>query len=159
MARGSTTGRGRLLAVLAAGILVGTTMVSPAGAHITNNVAHAVKHMKKAFYTKAEVDQRLMWAAVNADGTLDRARGALDVSTFDGSDGVYLVSFASSVLDCAYTATVGSPNTDSGVGVVVAPGSAWVRGHDGYGGNVLEVFTHDRDGLQADTGFFLQVSC
>jgi hypothetical protein len=53
----------RLVAALAAGILVGATMVSPAGAHITSSVSHVVKHMQKFFFTKSQSDARYVRSA------------------------------------------------------------------------------------------------
>jgi hypothetical protein len=56
---GRTARRRGAVALLAAGMLVGTMLVAtPAGAHFQANIAHIAKHMQKVFYTKKQSDAR-----------------------------------------------------------------------------------------------------
>jgi hypothetical protein len=56
-----TAGRYRGVALLVAGMLAGTILVSPVGAHVTTSVKHLInKHLKKVFYTKKKADERYL---------------------------------------------------------------------------------------------------
>jgi hypothetical protein len=56
-----TSGRYRSVTLLVAGMLAGTILVSPVGAHVTTSVKHLInKHLKKVFYTKKKADDRYL---------------------------------------------------------------------------------------------------
>jgi hypothetical protein len=53
--------RFRAVSLLTAGMLAGTILVSPVGAHVTSGVKHLInKHLKKVFYTKKIADNRYL---------------------------------------------------------------------------------------------------
>lgn len=53
--------RFRSISLLVVGMLAGTILVSPVGAHVTTSVKHLInKHLKKVFYTKKNADNRYL---------------------------------------------------------------------------------------------------
>lgn len=52
--------RYRTVALVVVGMLAGTMLISPVGAHVTTGFKHLMKHLKKRFYTKQETDGRYL---------------------------------------------------------------------------------------------------
>jgi hypothetical protein len=51
----------RIIAPLVAGVLAGSIMITPAGAHVTDSVKHLInRHLKKTFYTKKQSNARFV---------------------------------------------------------------------------------------------------
>lgn len=51
----------RVIAAIVAGMLAGSIIMTPAGAHITTSVKHLInKHIKKQFYTKKQSNSRFV---------------------------------------------------------------------------------------------------
>ena len=92
-------------------------------------------------------------AVVNADGTIARKLNAKTVEHTPGS-GVYIVNFNSNVRGCAYNATVGLGGSSG----TSAPGFASVVGA-AVSVKSVYVTTADKDGVTAERGFHLLVSC
>jgi hypothetical protein len=66
--RGDRVGKGlaswRVIAAIIAGMLAGSIIMTPAGAHITTSVKHLInKHIKKQFYTKKQSNSRFVLKA------------------------------------------------------------------------------------------------
>jgi hypothetical protein len=97
-------------------------------------------------------DVRVLYAVVNADGTL--ARGHRAVSATRLGTGQYEVVFRMDVRKCAYVATIGL----SGSVGSSAPGEITVVGRFGNDRAVF-VTTHSSGGAFADSGFHLAVTC
>jgi hypothetical protein len=98
---------------------------------------------------RAILDQR--FAVVNSNGTLARGNGVASSTRL--ITGAYQVIFTRNVTACAYTATVGQPNTGSTDGFAMTA----LRS-----GNVNGVFVDTRaalTGARADRSFHLLVSC
>lgn len=56
------------IALLVTGMLAGTIMATPVGAHVTPGVKHLInKHLKKAFYTKKQANSRYPRVAYGID--------------------------------------------------------------------------------------------
>lgn len=54
----------RVFAAILAGMLAGSIIMTPVGAHVTTNVKHLInKHIKKSFYTKKQSNQRFLQKA------------------------------------------------------------------------------------------------
>jgi hypothetical protein len=52
---------GRVIAAVLAGMLAGSIMMTPVGAHVTDSVKHLInKHIKKQFYTKKQSNSRFV---------------------------------------------------------------------------------------------------
>lgn len=95
---------------------------------------------------------RILYAVVNANGTL--ARGHRAVSATKLGTGQYEVVFRRDVRKCAYIGTIGlSGNVGSS-----APGEITVVGRFGNDRGVF-VTTHSSGGAFADLGFHLAVVC
>jgi hypothetical protein len=57
-------GSWRVIAAIIAGMLAGSIIMTPAGAHITTSVKHLInKHIKKQFYTKKQANSRFVLKA------------------------------------------------------------------------------------------------
>jgi hypothetical protein len=101
----------------------------------------------------------VMWAVVDADGTLVRASdGVASADLLDGvlPTGDYAVVFEQDISNCAYQATAGRP----GVNVGPAPGYAQVANWTGNPTNGVIVFVKDQAGAGAENrGFHLTVTC
>lgn len=50
----------QVIAAILAGMLAGSIIVSPVGAHVTTDVAHLISHMKKGFFTKKQANTRFV---------------------------------------------------------------------------------------------------
>jgi len=100
-------------------------------------------------------DVGVLFAEVNADGTLAHSSGggATSVRLGTAGSGTYQVDFAHAVDTCAVAATIGSPTTAS-----VTPGEVTVADR---AGNAQAVFvdTNDSAGAPADKPFRLVVGC
>jgi hypothetical protein len=57
MSRGQ---RHRFLAVFVAGVVAGSVMLTPAGAHVGGTLSHLIGHLKDTFYTKAQSNKRFV---------------------------------------------------------------------------------------------------
>jgi formylglycine-generating enzyme required for sulfatase activity len=85
MAQRSRFGRGRAVALLAAGVVVGAMMLSPAGAHITERVSHVVRHLKETFYTKAQIDRGATGCRGNGSGDAMVKVGSVCIDRYENS--------------------------------------------------------------------------
>ncbi len=105
-----------------------------------------------------QLDQ-VLWAVVDADGTLERSSDGVAGATLLGGvvpAGDYVVTFDRDISNCAYQATVGRP----GVNVGPLPGFAQVANWTGDADNGVIVFTKDQDGAGVENrGFHLLVTC
>jgi hypothetical protein len=97
-------------------------------------------------------DAAILFAVVNANGTL--ARGHRAVSSSRLGTGAYEVVFRKDVRRCAYLATIGL----SGSAGSSLPGEITVVGRSGNDRAVF-VTTHSSGGASADLGFHLAVHC
>lgn len=101
----------------------------------------------------------MMWAVVDADGTLVRASdGVVSAELLDGvvPTGDYAVVFDHDISGCAYQATAGRP----GVNVGPNPGFAQVANWADDPTNGVIVFVKDQDGAGVENrGFHLLVTC
>jgi hypothetical protein len=117
------------------------------------------------YYTKDQSNDRyvneneLLWAVVNADGSLARGSG---VQSIQGSGtGNYRIYFTRDVTNCAYIATIGRSDIFAGP----QPGFIGVAGNNvpGLGGEPREhgvlVTTDDTAGQNADRPFHVSVHC
>ncbi len=69
----------RVIAPLVAGVLAGSIMITPAGAHVTDNVKHLInRHLKKTFYTKKQANARFVLKA-DSSGVTGFKNGPGDV--------------------------------------------------------------------------------
>jgi hypothetical protein len=138
----------RAVALLLVGALIGTMLITPAGAHVGGTVSHLwTKHIRpKAdarYYRKSQV----AWAVVSSSGAL--VRGARATSASKLATGNYEVIFRRTVAQCAYQATV----ADSTLGAEI--------GAEPRTGNAKGVFvtTWSSNGNPADKPFHLVVIC
>lgn len=91
------------------------------------------------------------WAVVDSSGTLLRGETAQSVT--HNATGTYVVDFAHTVKNCAYTASVGDGSSGT-----PPPGYVTIAGANGdVQGVYVAVF--DRHGHAADIGFHLNVRC
>jgi hypothetical protein len=104
------------------------------------------------YYTKAQIDQKTMFAVVNANGSLRRGTAGTTSALFTGGTlpGDYAVSFPRSVAECAWvasvTATEDGLNPDRGqVGVTVllpsSPNTVYIQGQNSAGAETEVPFT------------------
>jgi hypothetical protein len=71
----------RVIAPLVAGVLAGSIMITPAGAHVTDSVKHLInRHLKKAFYTKKQANKRFVLKA-DSTGVTGLKNGPGDVAS------------------------------------------------------------------------------
>ena len=91
---------------------------------------------------------RQRWAVINADGTIARSNGADATWTGRYGPGYYLVSFNTSVNNCAYVATT-TGGLAGQTGVLQPLDSP----------TDVQVFTVTSDGTRADMPFHLVVAC
>ena len=99
-------------------------------------------------------DVGVLFAVVNADGTLQRGSANVTSSKLVASDGQYAIDFGRNVDQCAYTATVGMTGLIGGstFGITnVAP--------LGNNDNAVFVRTHSQTGALTDRPFHLVVVC
>lgn len=61
--------RYRWVALLAAGMLAGTILITPVGAHVTRSVKHLAKHLKKQFIVRKELPEIVPRVAYGIDNT------------------------------------------------------------------------------------------
>jgi hypothetical protein len=136
-------------------LLVSAVLLSTATAlaFIADPVAAANNREKVATERlPANLGTAMLYAVVNADGSLARRNGAGSSARL--GLGTYEVIFSRNVRDCVYTATIGL----SGASGSSNPGEITVVGR---ATNVKGVFvtTHDSAGADADRGFHLVVNC
>jgi hypothetical protein len=102
------------------------------------------------YYTKAELDQKTMFAVVNADGTLRRGTAGTTSSLFAGGfTGDYTVTFPRAVNGCAWVASItalvdGNNPIDGQIGVTAqsgTPNSLYVQGQNSAGTDAEVPFT------------------
>jgi hypothetical protein len=144
--RRSGTGSRWAAVALAAGLVIGLLLTSPAGAHFQRSISHIIQHAKQVFVQRA-------WAVVDDDGTLVRDQHATGVST-PLPEGQYDVAFDRNVTRCAYVATPGDPGTT----VVFSPTFISVSRTPGTN-NSVRVETKNAGGGLSDQSFHLQVVC
>jgi hypothetical protein len=101
-------------------------------------------------------DATSLWAVVDDDGTLVRGSGVVHAgraSLSSPGEGRYQVTFEQDVSECAYQATIGSPEHG---GVTVAPLVSLFVGDIPEG---VAVSTSTPSGFEADLPFHLAVFC
>jgi hypothetical protein len=98
-----------------------------------------------------QVDEKMLSAVVQDDGTFSRGDGA--VSATRTAQGIYTVRFAKDVMNCAYTASAGS------VGVNNPPPEFASVTRMPAQVDAVRVRTYDVDGNAADSSFHLHVIC
>jgi hypothetical protein len=140
--------RTRAVALLLLGVLIGTLLITPAGAHVGDQVSHLwKKHIRpKAddrYYKKAN----LAWAVVNAGGNLTGGKRVASASKID--TGTYVVVFTRDVSGCAYQATVRHGSFGGEFAAEPRTGNA----------NGVFVTTWSSAGAAADRPFQLMVIC
>jgi hypothetical protein len=99
-------------------------------------------------------DVGVLFAVVNADGTLQRGSANVTSSKLVASTGHYVADFGRDVTQCAYTATVGMTG--------LIGGSTFGITNVGPRGNTptaVNVRTHNHDGALIDRPFHLVVVC
>ena len=108
-------------------------------------------------YTKTEVDTllagkldnaKVLWAIVNADGTLDRGKGALVAGTNSLGTGTYQVAFERDITTCA---AIANPADETDIGIAATevtavqrnsvPSSVFVQTRNSAGAAVNSAFT------------------
>ncbi len=101
----------------------------------------------------------VMWAVVDADGTLERASDGVAGAELLGGvlpSGDYAVVFERDISGCAYQATAGRPGVNTGP----LPGFAQVANWTDDPTNGVIVFVKDQDGAGVENrGFHLTVTC
>jgi hypothetical protein len=101
----------RLWALVAAGVLAGTLLLTPVGAHINDSVSHVWGD-----HIKPKADQRYVrlakspWARVAENGDLIGGEGIAEVTAAPADDGEYTIEFDRKVDECAGTATSWTPD-------------------------------------------------
>lgn len=122
---------------------------------LAKNAVTAKKIRSKAV-TRAKLKPSLrpMWAVVWGGPTIDRGRGAVDVSTVGASSFSFQVEFNRRVANCAYTATLSTASAGGAEQI----GMASVAPYSGDPKSVL-VVTRDQDGVGAARGFTVRVDC
>jgi hypothetical protein len=140
--------RTRGVALLLLGVLIGTLLITPAGAHVGDQVSHLwKKHIRPKADARYYKKANLAWAVVNSNGTLAAGKRVTSASKLD--TGTYEIVFTRDVSGCAYQATVrggsfggefaAEPRTDNANGVFV---TTWLS-----------------NGTAADKPFQLMVIC
>ncbi len=97
----------------------------------------------------------VLWAVVNADGTLDRGSHVVSTAKVDfdlSTTGSYEVIFDRDVTQCAYLGTLGGANTAFSQGQI----TTFPRNNNVNG---AFAFTYDDGGVRADRLFQLAVVC
>jgi hypothetical protein len=144
-----------MLATLAltVGAVVAAQAVAQSGLNLTPSTSDkAVSAEEDVSATAKTKQKKALYAVVNADGTLDRGKGAVASEQLD--TGAYEVLFDRNITTCAFVSTIGTSAFES----TEAPGEITVAGRVGTTNGVF-VDTHDSAGALADRGFHLQVSC
>jgi hypothetical protein len=98
-----------------------------------------------------QVDEKMLFAVVQDDGTFNRGDGA--ISSSRTAVGIYTVTFAKDVSNCGFTASAGS------VGVNNPPAEFAAVTRMPAVNEAVRVRTYDVDGNAADSSFHLHVIC
>ena len=96
-------------------------------------------------------DARTYWAAVRADGTIDRSSPG--VTGNRNSAGRYTITFPTSVVSCGYVATRGTPDASNPV-----PGYIGVAPRENIP-NAVWVEAQSTAAALADSAFYILVDC
>jgi hypothetical protein len=143
--------RGRSVILLLAGTLIGTMLLTPAGAHISDSVTHLWnQHIRPKTDALYEKKSAVLFAVVNADGSLGANKRALSAQSFGVGSGDYKVVFNRGVAGCAHVATI--RDTVGGAGEITA---------EPFSGQANAVFVTSRTstGATTDNRFSLVVIC
>jgi hypothetical protein len=144
----------KLVALLAAGMVIGVVMVAtPSGAHIGGTVNHLWNHLKPKADARYVNESELLWAVVDGN-TGNLARGNRVASSTRSGAGTYQVRFARNVRNCAYVATIGltgASGTSAAADIAVVGENASVNG--------VFVTVEDPPGTRVDRSFHLVVTC
>ncbi len=140
----------RRMTIFILGVAVGSVLVVPAGAHVSRSLTHLwgdhIKAKADARYVEA---QQVLWAYVEADGSLRNGRGATGAQLGELAS-QYVVEFNRNVAKCAWIATRSMALEDSGE--IAASG--------GNDPNTVVVDIHNSTGLEGDSvPFSLAVFC
>ncbi len=103
---------------------------------------------------KSGGEKGVQWAVLNASGTTARHSKDWTSSADVNPPGGYGVSFKKSVLNCAYTATIGSVSPSG----IPTEGWAFVAPYPGLA-NAVYIDTKALSGLFADLPVYLVVAC
>jgi hypothetical protein len=142
--------RTRIVALLLLGVLIGTLLITPAGAHVGDRVSHLwKKHIRPKADARYYKKANLAWAVVNANGTLAQGKRVNLVSKPSGTTGNYVVVFPKDVSECAYQATVRSTSSVGEIGAEPLNANA----------NAVLVNTRSSAGNEVDRAFQLVVIC
>lgn len=139
----------RVMMVLV-GIFVGIALVSPSLGHIGASARHLWKqHIRPKADGRYVGSQKMLWAYVEADGSLRNGKGATAAQPGE-TTGQYVVTFNRNVSRCAWNAT--RSEALESAGLIAASG--------GSDPNTVVVEIHNPSGLEGDeTPFSLAVLC
>ena len=148
--RPTTRVRVRRMTIFILGLAVGSTLVVPTGAHVSRSLTHLWgDHIKSKADARYVESQQVLWAYVEADGSLRNGRGATGAQLGEFSS-QYVVGFNRNVSKCAWIATRSMALESSGE--IAASG--------GNDPNTVVVDIHNSTGLEGDSvPFSLAVFC
>ena len=138
------------LATFILGIAVGSVLVTPAGAHVSRSLTHLWgDHIKSKADARYVESQQVLWAYVEADGSLRNGRGATGAHLGQIAS-QYVVEFSRNVAECAWIATRSTALESSGE--IAASG--------GKDPDTVVVDIHNSTGFEGDSvSFSLAVFC
>lgn len=144
------TTRVRRMTVFILGVVVGSVLVVPAGAHVSRSFTHLWgDHIKPRADARYVESQQVLWAYVEADGSLRNGRGATGAQLEEATS-QYVVEFSRDVAECAWIATRSTARESSGE--IAASG--------GNDPNTVVVDIHNSTGFEGDSvPFSLAVFC
>ncbi len=150
-----------VLSIIALFVVLGGTSYALSGSELNDRSVNA-KKVKKNTLTNVEIDESKLkpvreangltyWAVVAANGSANRASGAVSASRLGA--GNYEVIFKVDVRVCAYSATIG----DIGA---AQPADGQIKvSHRSTNVNGVQVRTDNSSGQPADRPFHLMISC
>ena len=148
--RPSTRVRERRIIMFILGVVIGSVLVLPAGAHVSRSLTHVWRdHVKSKADARYVESQQVLWASVEADGSLGSGRGVRGVHLGQIAS-QYIVEFSRDVAECAWIATRSTARESSGE--IAASG--------GNDPNTVVVDIHNSTGVEGDSvPFSLAVFC
>jgi hypothetical protein len=147
---------------------MGALLISPAGAHVSDNVGHLwnqhIKPLaKRTFYTKQQSNQRfqsrahLGYAYINADGTLDMARSRNVAELQKQAAGIYCLRPTFVPKSVVASGVRDAGDTDGIVEAKASPNDSSCQGIFGDAFNVQVTVVKASTGLFVDHAVMVQM--
>lgn len=133
MSKIELSSRGRSIALLVVGILIGALMVAPASAHFVPKLSHIKKHLRKTFFTKNQTKNRFVQNGSPAGGDLGGSYPDPEITdeAVDSAaigDGQVLAPDLGSIVEHSSPGVSVAPGTIALAGVSCAPGEQVISG-------------------------------